>query len=95
MVNAVDPFASVPETTSANTMELFPNPATDEVRMRFTGVAPRTVQLLDATGRTVYDERFRADGAIFVGDLAEGLYVVRALDTYGRALAQQRLIVQR
>jgi len=94
MVNAVDPFASVPELEETR-MELFPNPAADEVRMRFTGVAPRTVQLLDATGRTVSHERFRADGAIFVGDLADGLYVVRALDAAGHALAQQRLIVQR
>ena len=95
MVNVVDPFASVPEATSASAMELFPNPAMDEVRVRFTGIAPHTIQLLDAIGRTVSNVRYRADGAIFVGGSAKGLYVVRALDADGRALAQQRLIVQR
>ena len=95
MVRAVDPFASVPEATNASAMELFPNPAADEVRMRFTGGAPKTIGLLDATGREVLIERYRPDGAISVGGLAEGLYVVRALDTDGRTLAQQRLIVQR
>ncbi len=95
MVSTVDPFASVPEPESISTMELFPNPATDEVRIRFTGGAPRTIELMDATGRRVSTERYRTDGVISVNGLSEGLYVVRALDTDGRTLAQQRLIVQR
>ena len=70
-------------------------PATDEVRIRFTGGAPQTIELMDATGRRVSTERYRTDGAISVNALSEGLYVVRALDTDGRTLAQQRLIVQR
>ena len=80
---------------SSPSISLYPNPATDEVRMRFTGKAPRTIEVMDATGRRVSTERYRADGAISVSGLSEGLYVVRALDTDGRALAQQRLIVQR
>lgn len=95
MVSAVDPFASVPEAESVSAMELFPNPATDQVRVRFTGGAPRTIELMDATGRRVSTERYRTDGLISVSALSEGLYVVRALDTDGRTLAQQRLIVQR
>jgi hypothetical protein len=95
MVSTVDPFASVPEPESVSAMELFPNPAVDEVRIRFTGAAPRTIELMDATGRRVTAERYRTNGAISVNGLSEGLYVVRALDTDGRTLAQQRLIVQR
>ena len=91
----MDPFAGVPEASGQSVMELFPNPATDEVRIRFTGNAPRTIEVTDATGRRVSAERYRADGAISVSGLSDGLYVVRALDTDGRALAHQRLIVQR
>ncbi len=94
MAGAVDPFAGISE-AEATEMVLFPNPSNDEVRIRFTGDVPRTIELMDATGRQVMVERYRQEGVIPVGGLAEGLYVVRALDNDGRALAQQRLIVQR
>ncbi len=94
MVSPVDPFAAVPEPIEA-AMELYPNPAMNEVRMRFVGEAPRTIDVMDATGRLVSTERYQADGVISVGDLAEGLYVLRALSADGRVLAQERLIIQR
>ena len=94
MVSTVDPFAGIAEPVTTG-MEIFPNPATDEVRMRFTGAMPQTIQLLDATGRQVSAERYRMEGTIPVHGLADGLYVLRALDIHGRALAQERLIVQR
>ena len=94
MVSAVDPFAAVRETEVPNTLQLFPNPSSDEVRVRFTGGMPRSIELLDATGRKVLTERYRMDGMIAVDGLAEGLYVVRAVADDGQTLAQERLIVQ-
>jgi len=95
MVSAVDPFAGIDDRRSAISMELFPNPAADEVRLRFTGDAPAAIELLDATGRRVAMERYRTDGIIAISGLADGLYVVRAQDAHGRPLATERLIVQR
>ncbi len=93
MVGAVDPFAGIPE-AHTTVMELFPNPATEEVRLRFTGAMPKTIQLVDATGRQVSTQPYRMEGTIPVRGLADGLYVLRALEKDGRTLAQERLIVQ-
>jgi hypothetical protein len=95
MVSAVDPFASVPESTLNTVMELFPNPASSELNLRFAGEAPRTIEIMDATGRTAARIGWRTDGIVPLTDLSQGLYVVRAVAADGRTLAQQRLIVQR
>ncbi|HNA31944.1 MAG TPA: T9SS type A sorting domain-containing protein [Flavobacteriales bacterium] len=94
MVSAVDPFASVPEADEV-VMTLFPNPATDEVRLRVPGETPASIELYDATGRRVASERYRTDGVLSIGNVVDGLYVVRALDDNGRSIAQARLVVQR
>ena len=94
MMSALDPFAGLPETTSPE-LVLFPNPAADEVRLRSTGEAPATVELLDATGRRVVVERYLPEGIVSLAGLAGGVYIVRALDPHGRSIAQERLVVQR
>lgn len=94
MVGPVDPFAAVEEQEMAD-LRLYPNPAAEEVRCVLTGPAPRTIEVIDATGRRVSGTPYRADGIISVACHAEGIYLVRALDANGRPVAQQRLIVQR
>ena len=97
MVSAVHPFAGVDERSAANdVMRIFPNPSSDEVWIRMgDGSTPKNIEVMDATGRAVMRSAFHANEALSLALLSPGLYVVRALDADGRALGQQRLIIQR
>jgi photosystem II stability/assembly factor-like uncharacterized protein len=64
--------------TSTGGTRLFPNPASDLVRIERFDPSPATVTLLDAQGRVVANERINSNNArIDVADLKPGIYLVR------------------
>ncbi|MEO8590466.1 MAG: T9SS type A sorting domain-containing protein [Flavobacteriales bacterium] len=98
-VAAVDPFAGVeegPSTRIGPELMVYPNPALDAFTVRIDGVhdGGAMLVLLDATGRVVMQERYNAGGVIATGDLADGVYVLRAMDRTGSPISQARLIIQ-
>ncbi len=97
MVSTTDPFASVEaHTPSANAMQVYPNPANDEVWIRANSSAsPKRIELLDATGRLMKQYVFNPDRPLSIGEFAPGLYMLRALDALGNTIGQERVIVQR
>jgi hypothetical protein len=96
MVSAVDPFASVPERDEEHTLSIRPNPTNGEFTLDFDGdVVPVTAQVLDAMGREVLRSNIAASRNVDAGGLLPGLYLVRALDTNGSLIDQQRLIIAR
>ena len=95
MQSAVDPYAGVSEVDVTGSMVLFPNPANDELRIRTTDGSARAIEIMDATGRLALRTSHAEGSVVPLSTLSPGMYLVRALDGMGRALAQQRLIVQR
>ncbi len=96
MVSAVDPWAAVPEVPVTDALVLYPNPAGEEVFIRYAGTEQAaTVELIDATGRMVDRAAFRTNTPISVSGMAPGVYLVRVLDGGGMLLGQERMIVQR
>lgn len=95
-VAAVDPFTGVEEPLHNNRFTLYPNPATDEVRIMLDEELPagRAI-ILDALGRQVMDLPYRSGGIISTSTLAPGLHIVRLLDAAGTLVGQERLIIQR
>lgn len=97
-VASVDPWAGVEDgpSTSSGRLDLFPNPANDAFTVRLYDVVDggASVQCMDATGRIVMQERYMNGGSISTGDLADGVYVVRAVDRSGVPIAQTRLLIQ-
>ncbi|MGV9012821.1 MAG: T9SS type A sorting domain-containing protein [Flavobacteriales bacterium] len=94
VVASVDPYASVEEMAApAEAMTLYPNPAGNEFQVRWNGTRIATLQLLDPTGRLVRSWA-GIEGTMAVGDLAPGLYLLRAVSGNGSTLAQSRLMVQ-
>ena len=94
VVAPLDPFAGVDEVSlPVETLAVFPNPAGNEFQVRWNGSKAASLQLLDPTGRTVRTWA-GVEGPMAVGDLAPGLYLVRAVSSNGSTLAQSRLIVQ-
>ncbi|MFZ1665529.1 MAG: T9SS type A sorting domain-containing protein, partial [Flavobacteriales bacterium] len=94
VVAPLDPFAGVDEVSlPVETLAVFPNPAGSEFQVRWNGSKVALLQLVDPTGRTVRTWA-GVEGPMAVGDLAPGLYLVRAVSSNGSTLAQSRLIVQ-
>lgn len=95
-VAAVDPFIGIDEPErEADDLLLVPNPAQDQVRIRLKdGVISGTVQVFDGLGRMVPTSGAETDGVLPTAAWPNGPYLVRVLDTSGRAVAQARLIVQ-
>ncbi|RYY20749.1 MAG: T9SS type A sorting domain-containing protein [Cytophagaceae bacterium] len=84
--------------TTAGTLQLYPNPATGQVSLRLPGAAPRpaTVEVLDALGRpvqqfaTVLGEA--APATLGLAGLPAGLYAVRVHTADGQYVG--RLVVE-
>jgi hypothetical protein len=95
-VAAVDPFTGVEEPARNTRFTLYPNPATDEVRVMLDEElsAGRAI-ILDALGRQVMDMPYRSGGTISTSTLAPGLHILRLLDATGTMVGQERLIIQR
>ena len=96
MVAAEDPWAGSGEEQHPGRLLIFPNPATDAVRIALADglVAGLRVECIDATGRIVRNERLNGTAMMRTTDVANGLYVLRVLDQDGRLQAQGRMVVQ-
>lgn len=97
VVSAVDPWAGIVAHEAApGELLIFPNPASDAVRIAVAGDMPSraAVQCLDATGRMVWSERMNGADVFSTAAIANGMYVVRVLDAQGAIHAQGRLVVQ-
>lgn len=93
---AYDPFAGIAEpATGSAELIIYPNPAQELVLVNASVDGVATVQLMDATGRLVKHMNWRAGSPLLVGDLQQGLYVLRLVGEEGRTLAQDRLLIQR
>ena len=65
-------------TVNAGRTRVFPNPATDLVRIERLNASPATVTFLDAQGRVVRSEQVRgSSNTMDVSGLVPGLYLVR------------------
>ena len=82
-----------PASTDVATLAVYPNPATDYLRLVLpNNAAPVAVTVLDVRGATVTGIRYEGDGQLNVARLASGLYTVRASD--GQQTYSQRFVKQ-
>jgi hypothetical protein len=96
MLAGADPWSSVEEQALRSQLLIFPNPASEDFRVRLPdGIPARaTLECVDVTGRTILRSPVSEGVALSTGNLAPGPYVVRISDATGFTLAQGRLIVQ-
>lgn len=96
MVAAVDPWAFIPEQDAPGDLLVYPNPASDAVRIGGSDDMPTNgaVQCIDATGRTVWNERLNDTNEFSTASVANGVYVLRVVDQAGTLRAQGRMVVQ-
>ncbi|MBK8875834.1 MAG: T9SS type A sorting domain-containing protein [Bacteroidetes bacterium] len=62
-------------------VSLFPNPNNGNFIIQFDSRDNRSIQVLDATGRLIYDQEFqdRKSAEILLGNVSEGVYTIRIL----------------
>jgi hypothetical protein len=95
MVAAVDPWAGMEE-FDTDEVQLYPNPASEGFNIRMPNdVSDATVEMLDALGRVVKQDRFRNNMFVPAEGLSEGLHMVRIIGDDGSVMAVTRVIVQR
>lgn len=96
MIAPVDPWAGIADLDAPGDLLIFPNPASDAVRISLSGDMPprASVQCIDATGRTVWSERVNVTNEFSTASIANGVYVLRVVDATGTLHAQGRLVVQ-
>lgn len=77
-------------------MEVYPNPATEAVKVNFEGTGEYTIAITDLAGRTVATEVISANGAasatLNVGDLKAGNYLISVSNNTGSYT--QNLVIQ-
>jgi hypothetical protein len=73
--------------------EVYPNPATDEVQVKFPGTEPRTISIYSMNGALVYSEQISAlQHTLHLGELSKGLYVLKVSGTDGQS--SKRILLQ-
>jgi len=76
----------------ASNFTIQPNPARDLLWVAAELETVRMLRFVDAAGRTVMDVPYRGHEALDISGLAQGLYVVQALDARGHKQAWSRLV---
>lgn len=83
----------VEENSRLTSLNLYPNPATDHIRLDFDSDKAETVQckILDVTGRLISNQIFRHNGGTFseiipLRALAKGLYIMHIETPEGKAI---------
>jgi len=79
----------------ANSLTLFPNPASKQVQLDLKGKweFPVDVQVFDKNGNSVKSERFEAtDRILDIAPLRQGIYILKAES--GNVKAVEKLVVQ-
>lgn len=90
---SIDYVATGISEVNTTTLGLFPNPATDEIRMTGLNVGPSTtVRMLDATGRVLINSTL-TNGRLPLNGTLPGAYLVQV--DQGGVLYQSRLVIAR
>lgn len=84
-------ITGIPTAAEAGT-RIFPNPATDLVRIERTSAEPATVTILDQQGRLMQRTRITGSTSIDISRLVPGVYIVRI--AAGPAVESVRLLKQ-
>lgn len=92
-----DPFLGIEQpVASTTTVHVFPNPAQDVLNVNVAGINGSVqLEVVDATGRVLLNERSAGMASTSTSTFAPGLYMLRARDLSGALLSTERFMVQR
>jgi hypothetical protein len=88
---------SMIEHTIENSLNIFPNPASNEITVKVeVNLSELKIELLDIAGRKVKEisEIKSNDIKISLAGLGKGIYFVRLMDKWGREYSAEKIIIQ-
>ena len=91
--DGVDGSLSV-RTALEGQLTVFPNPASDWIKVTYSRDDALTLELLDISGRSYHRSTFRATYRIPTSTLPAGVYLLCVRDLASGALSQQRVVIQ-
>jgi hypothetical protein len=82
-------LVSLPENIVAVTgLYVFPNPATDFIHVRVTGINAVDLEMNDAAGRTVVSRKVMGETIIETQNLSPGMYMIRVQDNVKKIMVK-------
>lgn len=76
----------VEEFNSAQAFEVYPNPATDEIQVKFPDPEPRNISIYSMNGELVYSEKVQAiQHTLRINELSRGLYILKVSGAEGQS----------
>ena len=86
-------ISSVKENKKVFSFQLFPNPVSEQINIRFDKPKKRTIQLIDILGNEVFKiENKESSIQLDISDYPKGIYLVKVTSTEGTS--SQKIIVQ-
>lgn len=83
----------IEEVTRAVVFDVYPNPASGEVHVKFPDMEPRSISIYSMSSELVYSENVQAmQHTLHVGELSKGLYVLKVSGTEG--LSSKKILLQ-
>jgi hypothetical protein len=89
-----DCFLNTEEKLTIKTFEFYPNPAKESVKVEFDANEQATIQVLDALGKTVVNEKVSSGDKVAVNHLNNGVYFVQLTSDFG-VVERKKLIIKR
>jgi hypothetical protein len=88
---------NVPDVKATPAITVYPNPATDNVKIKFENVeeGPAQVRIMNINGQVVLDQRINIDNTdvnVKLPDLKAGIYFVNIISE--KAMLTRKLVVQ-
>lgn len=84
--NSIDPAFST------GNIRISPNPAKDWLKIEATIANVKNIRVTDMSGKIISDNAYEVDTNLYVGNLAQGLYFVQAINKEGNIIATQKWV---
>lgn len=88
-----DYIQSLNENDQETTVKIYPNPANETLNIQ-TDLQNFTVEIFDISGRFIRSAQMMGSNTLAVGELNNGIYLLRLRNTEGQLLQAQKLIIQ-
>jgi hypothetical protein len=94
VVEVIPDIVSVEDAAAAPGIEVFPNPATDQLNIKFAKKSDYSVRLLDILGNAVLESEIKStdESKINTGKLAKGFYILEIIDDSERKSIRKVII---
>lgn len=94
ITDTVGPILSVADVTLDNDLKVYPNPATDQLHIRYAGTGKLSAMLYNAVGQKMWNGYIDRERALPVGSYGKGFYYLQLINEEKGAKVVRRITLQ-